>query len=75
MKTATVTVTGKIGPGNTVTSLVFTDVTGLNFNIADNTIEIVQAGKAERHTFFDYDATTTVTYTITGDAAAITISQ
>lgn len=74
MKTCTVTITGKIGPGFTATTLVFTDVTSLNFHIADNTIEIVQASKGEKSTFFDYDATATVTYTISGDAATVTIS-
>jgi len=74
MKTATVTITGKIGPGLTDTALVFQGVTGINFNISDNTIEIIQAAKAEKHTFFDYDTIATVTYTISGDAATITIS-
>ena len=71
---ATVTITGVLGPGLSVTSQVFTGVTGLNFNIKDNTIEIIQAELAEKHTFFDYDATATVTYTISGDAATITIT-
>ncbi len=73
-KTCTVTITGKIGPGFSVTSLVFTNVTGLFFNIKENTIEIVQAELAEKHTFFDYESTATVTYTISGVAATITIS-
>ena len=74
MKTATVTITGKIGPGFTVTSLVFTEVTGIDFQIKNNTIDIVQAEKAQKHTIFDYESTATVTYTISGDAATITIS-
>lgn len=73
-KTATVTITGKIGPGNTVTSLVFTNVTGVNFQIANNTIDIEQADSAERHSVFDYDATATVTYSISGNVATITIA-
>lgn len=75
MKTAVITITGVLGPGQSVTSLVFSDVSDLKFHIKDNTIEIVQALKAEKSTFFDYDATATVTYSISGDAATITISQ
>lgn len=71
MKIATVTITGVLGPGQAVTSQVYLGVTSLNFHIKDNTIEIVQA---EKSTFFDYDATATVTYTITDDTAAITIA-
>lgn len=74
MKTATVTITGVLGPGLEVTSLEFTGVTGLNFNIKDNTIEIIQAEEAQKHTFFDYDETATVTYTISGNHATVTIS-
>ena len=74
MKTATVTVSGKIGPGKTVTSLVFTDVAGIDFQIKNNTIDIFQDTETPRHTIFDYDATATITYTIAGDASTITIS-
>lgn len=73
-KSATVIITGKIGPGNSVTSLVFNNVTGVNFQITNNTIDIEQADSAEKHTIFDYDATATVTYTISGNVATITIS-
>ena len=75
MKTATVTITGKIGPAFEVTSLVLTGVTGVNFQIANNTIDIEQAEKAQKHSIFDYEETATVTYTISGDAATITISD
>jgi hypothetical protein len=71
MKTATVTITGKIGPGFTVTSLVLSGVTGINFQIRNNTIDIEINDK---HRIFDYDATATVTYVITGDNAVITIA-
>ena len=71
MKTATVTITGKIGPGFSVTSLVITGVTGVDFQIKNNTIDITINDK---HRIFDYDATATVTYTISGDAATIIIS-
>lgn len=74
MKTATVTITGKLGPGLEVTSLVFNDVTAVNFQIKNNTIDIEQEYKAQKHTIFDYDETATVTYVIAGDAATITIS-
>lgn len=71
MKTATVTITGAIGPGLSVTSLVLSDVTDVDFQIKNNTIAIAQDDKV---TTFDYDATATVTYTISGNAATITIS-
>jgi len=71
MKTATVTISGKIGPGNTVTSLVLSGVTDVDFQIKNNVIAISIDDKVR---FFDYNATATVTYTISGDAATITIS-
>ena len=71
MKTATVTISGKIGPGNTVTSLVLSGVTDVDFQIKNNVIAISIDDEVR---FFDYDATATVTYTISGDAATITIS-
>ena len=70
-KTATVTITGKVGPGNTVTSLVLRDVKSINFQVANNTIQIVYGDKTQQ---FDYNATATVTYTISGSAATITIA-
>jgi hypothetical protein len=73
-KFANVTISGKIGPGYSVTSLVFTDVTAISFEIKNNTIDIFQDTKTPRHTTFDYNATATVTYTISGSTATITIS-
>lgn len=73
-KFATVTITGVLGPGIAVTSQVFTNVSEINFQIKRNCIDIVQEDKAQKHTTFDYNATATVTYTISGVNATITIA-
>jgi hypothetical protein len=73
-KTCTVTITGTLGPGLAVTSLVFTEVTAVDFEMKRNVICITQAYKAQKNTYFDYSATATVTYVITGNNAVITIS-
>lgn len=71
MKTATVTITGKIGPGLTATSLELDGVTSIDFQIANNTIAISQNDKVPT---FDLDDIATVTYTISGVTTTITIS-
>ena len=71
MKLATLTVTGKTGPGFTVTAKVFHNVQFLTFNFARNTFSF---SADEGSMDFDYDTTATVTFTISGDAATIAIS-
>ncbi len=71
-KVANLTITGKIGPGNSVTSLVLNNVQSIDFQIANDTIAVRVAN--ERVLTFDYDATATVTYTISSGTATITIS-
>lgn len=68
----TATVTGVIGPGQTVTSLVLTGVLDINFDLAMQTIQIVcDQGRP----IFSLYGTTTVTYTIAAHIATVTISQ
>lgn len=71
---STVTFTGPIGIGVSVTSLVFTNVTSVQFEIERNVVRITQSSP-NKITYIDYDATTTVTYTISGADATVTISQ
>lgn len=73
-KSMTVTVTGVIGPGFTVTSLVFTEVQKISFDMVENVITLWKDGNRIIRAF-DYNATTTVTYSISGSAASVTISQ
>jgi hypothetical protein len=74
MKVANLTITGRIGPGFTVTTKVFPGISDLNFSFADNTIDVIERLKAQKHTVFDYQPTSTVTFSISGDTATITIS-
>lgn len=68
----TCTVSGKIGPGLTVTSTSFTGVTGVFFNILGGTFEILYG--AGKKATFDYNQTTTITMTISGTVTTLTIS-
>ena len=74
MKVANLTITGVLGPGIEVTSQVFPGISDLNFSFKDNTIDVVEQSKAQKHTVFDYAETATVTFTISGDTATITIA-
>lgn len=74
MKVANLTITGVLGPGVEVTTKLFPGISNLNFNFKENTIEVVEAEKANRHTFFDYEETATITMTISGNTTTITIA-
>lgn len=68
----TATVTGVIGPAMTVTSLVLTNVTDIDFNLAAQTVTITcDQGKP----CFDLYGTTTVTYSVSSHIATVAISQ
>lgn len=71
MKTASLTITGVLGPGVEVTTLEFDSVTGIKYSFKDNTIDVEVNDK---HTFFDYDETATITMTISGNHTTITIA-
>jgi hypothetical protein len=65
-----VTVTAKIGPGNSVTSLALTDVASVNFRFKDGVVEVVKDGGPT--TSFEYSDIATVT--ITPAAKTVTLS-
>jgi len=71
MGAARFTVTGKIGPGNTLTAAVFTNVTFFDVDCLKNVLHLVcdQGDK-----YIDISADTTWTVTITGTTYTMTIS-
>lgn len=71
MALASVTITATTGPGDTVTAAVFTNVSSIVFDLAANMIRLVTNGINKE---FAYDAVATVTYTISGETATITIA-
>lgn len=75
MATNKVTYTGTIGPGNTVTSLVFNDVVDLRFNFIEQTVTIsyTTAG-AMKVVTLSLSNEATVTYTIATGIATVAIS-
>lgn len=71
MPTGTVTITGALGPGDAVTNLVIENVSSILFDLARNVVSITAGIKT---TEFSYDGIDTVTYTINGTTATISIS-
>lgn len=70
-----VTITAKIGPGNTVTSLVFADVVDLDFQFDEQVIEIAYMKNGTRKTQqFSLTGVTAVTDTVTATLHAFVIS-
>ena len=67
------TVTGKTGPGLTVTSLVLNDVKGINFQF-DSKVVSIYYGEPRKTFELDYDSTATVTFSITAGVSTVTIS-
>lgn len=68
----TATVTGVLGPAQTVTSLVLTNVTRIDFDLTAQTVTI---WCDQGNPCFSLYGTTTVTYTIATRVATVTISQ
>jgi hypothetical protein len=68
----TATVTGKTGPALTVTAVILTGVTDMNFDLHAYVLKI---DCDQGHPEFDLYNTTTVTYTIASKIATVTISQ
>lgn len=65
------TVTSKIGPANTVTSLVLTGVTGMHYDFVN---EVVSFDCDQGHPKFDITADSTFTITVSGITYTITVS-
>lgn len=69
-----VTYTGVIGPGTTLTSAVFNDVTDLRLHFSRGVAEITY-GTPSTIACVEISATTTITDTISSGAHTIVISQ
>jgi len=69
----TVTVTGKVGPGLTLTAGVFTNVSDLHFNFANELVQITQT-EPNKITDVDVTAATTITMTVSGATYTVSIS-
>lgn len=71
------TITGKVGPGTTVTSLIFTNVDEINFHLTDKVLEVKYFTDGSNNLeiqHFDLAVEATVTYTISAGVATIVIS-
>jgi hypothetical protein len=66
------TITGKAGPGNTVTAAVYSNLTRLVINPDTNVIEFTDANGLDHQ--ISVDAATTVTSTKSGTAWTLVIS-
>ena len=66
------TITGKTGPAATVTSLILTNLTKFNMDLANKVLFTV-SDQGQRE--FDLAATTTLTCTIASGVATIVVSQ
>lgn len=69
----TVTVTGKAGPGLTITAQVFSNVVSLSFDMTTNVITIVQSDP-NRTLQISIEAAATITATKSGSTYTVTIS-
>lgn len=67
----TATVTGKVGAGLTVTSLVLTDLTSFSIETAPEILTVVANGKTQQ---YDIAAATTITCTVSGNTYTLTVS-
>lgn len=72
MANATATVTGKTGPGGTVTGLVLADVEDIDFDFLKNMIHITHSNGKIFH--LSWSGIATVTFSISGGNATVTIS-
>ena len=72
MASATATVTAKTGPASQITTLVFQNVTSINFNYVAQSAEIIYNNGLRE--FIDLSGVTTITTGISGSNYTITIS-
>lgn len=71
---ATVTLTSTTGPGQSVSSLKFTDVTKFEVDYGANTIRVTRQG-AGGIMYYDYSAMNTLTWTISNGLSTIVVSS
>ena len=67
------TITGKTGPAQTVTSLVLSNLTEFNLQLAGKSVLYTNSDQGKKE--FDINATTTLTCTIAAGVATIVVSQ
>lgn len=67
------TYSGSTGPGQALTTALFTDVTELNYDLPHKTLKVVW-GIPSITTVLSLSASTTVTHTISGGNHTVTIS-
>lgn len=72
---STATVTGKVGPGVTLTTVVFQNVKFFSIDTDNEVLDIVyNNGDGQRRTQVDIAADTTITCTVSGNTYTLTIS-
>jgi len=70
---ATATVTGKVGPGNTLTAAVFQQVAQVQFDCVGNILTLIDVNGSVVHQI-DVNAATTITATKSGSTYTFTVS-
>lgn len=67
-----VTITAKTGPAQQVTSFVLTNVTNINFDLANRELDVITSDGIIHE--YDLVGVTAVTYTISGSTYTIVVS-
>ena len=70
---ATLTVTGTTGPGQSVTSLKFTDVVDVEVDFVKNVLKVTRAGSGGIN-YYDFSALATITWTISAGISTLAFS-
>lgn len=71
----TATITGKAGPGNTLTAAVFQNLSFFSLDTANEVIDIIyNNGAGATRTQLDVSAATTWTLTVSGNTYTLTVS-
>lgn len=70
--TATVTITGVVGPGDSVSATKLTSVTSWNVDCINNTLTVFYGNNQVQA--FDISAETTLTWTVSGNTYTLTIA-
>jgi hypothetical protein len=73
MSTGNATVTSTYGPGRSAVATVISDVKSCNFDIERDVLRLT-TGTNHVVQDFSYDALATITYTVSGGVATITVS-
>jgi hypothetical protein len=77
MPVGTLTFTGPIGPGRTITAKVFNNVKDVHWKLEEEVLEIIQRSDNPQGNYItelDIAASTTVTHTVTATVHSITVT-